>query len=861
MEPYVGILPSAFEAALATVEYEEGDRLPSLAEPRHISDALLSFYDTDAHFIMYYAVDEDGDLNEYTRCKKVVLSELREKEGIDLHMRVLGIDWDCPEHQHWTEELVRERESIVEYLRESDPLFGTMFAAYRSRGGYRFIFVLDRAVPVDEGERYLAGLLLHLKDLGIDADKLSDWTRLFRLPCVHREGRNTWESEFFDIQVWDRTTPLDMIRPCDRSEIMVTDEIRPVDLNAKYPTDDEVTALREYRDPAGRWKPTAVFRELKRRLKDSRCFACAFETAPMAESGNRNLTMMSYIGEAVIEAMDVEDCGPEHVYAMFHPAVMDFEQDQNWRQSLWTGVLSIWQKEQQIYKQKYRIKLEKKAKSEDDLRSIIDGMMAWDDSEALRDPETCEDHARQQMIANVGKLYFLITPDGSYSPMPLAKEQLIPAIRQSDVCELIPTKFMNKQGQMVDISVNKIINSYSIPLREIERIPQINMNGFIRHKRSHHPVLVLPMYRRNPLLRAKYHEDVDLWLRAFFGRHYEEGCRWIAYALAFEEGPTCSLSIKGAQGAGKNMFVQGLSEVLENPFMATAYDLTSQFQSGLIRSPFLWVDEGWPQSRNGLAPADMFRRVTGGGAMPVNDKFMPVQKIYNPMRIIFTANNGNVVHELSGGRDLDPADREAIAIRLTHFDIGDEATRFLSNIGGRNYTSAKGRKWIADESGDTDYILAEHMLWLYERRNDWPRGDRFLMEGNMDNLQEDQLMFEMLTRNGKTPLVIETILSLYENFDSRTGIVCEDGHLYVMISEIVNHIRDNNYAESRIRSSEVADALKNLVTCEPVPQILRSRKSQGLREWYKLDANILYKAALKFGYPMLKLMEHCEVEP
>lgn len=854
MDHLVGILPTAYEVGCASLEVYEGMRMPALLESKSIGDALSEVYDTDAHFVMYYAKDSDGDLPPYYRCKKTVLHEIRENGG-DLLIEVLGVDWDNPGHQQWDDDLLASREAQLAELMKSSSLMGSMYADYRSRAGYRFIFVLDEPIPVDEAEQYLAGLLLELKEAGVEADALSDWTRLFRLPFVVREGKNTWDDPYCSLTIHGNKTKKSAITPCDRGELLISSEA-PINPNIEYPTDDEASELREYSDSDGRRKMTTIFRTFKKSLKDRKSYSCIFEEQSMADEGGRNLTMMSYIGEAVLIGMDIEGCNPEHIYALFLPAVLDFEADQDWRRALWTGVISIWNKEKIIHNRNCRVKLEKKELKKEGYRAIIDGMAGWDTAEELRD-ERAEEYVKRHMIASVGKFYFLMGEEGAYRSMPLSKDHIIPQIRQSAISDLIPTTFVNDKGKVSDISVLKIINTYSIPLRDIERIPDTGISGFIRQKNSDHPVLVLPLYRRNPSLIPEFNMYVDKWLRSFFGDNFDEGCRWIAYALSFEDGPMCGLSITGDQGAGKNMFVQGLAECLETPFTATSLDLTSQFQSGLLRSPFLWVDEGWPQSRTGLSPADNFRRVTSGGAMTINDKYMPLQKIFNPMRVIFTANNINVVQELASGKDLSPGDRDAIAIRLSHYDIGGEAARFLQNTGGRAMTSADGFKWIADDSGESDYIVAKHFLHLYEQKAKWKKGARFAVEGNLAEKVGDPLMFEMLTRHGKTPLVMETILHLYEGFDSRPGCLVEDGKLYVLISEIVNYLRDNNFAEAKIRSAEVADALQNLVIAKPVACVLPSRVSQGLREWYELDVTLLFKASVKFGYPAGKLMKAC----
>ena len=49
--------------------------------------------------------------------------------------------------------------------------------------------------------------------------------------------------------------------------------------------------------------------------------------------------------------------------------------------------------------------------------------------------------------------------------------------------------------------------------------------------------LKLPSFSRRDDLPPTFDPDVDLWLRKLFGVNYELGCKWLGYALAFDEGP------------------------------------------------------------------------------------------------------------------------------------------------------------------------------------------------------------------------------------------------------------------------------------------------------------------------------------
>jgi len=132
------------------------------------------------------------------------------------------------------------------------------------------------------------------------------------------------------------------------------------------------------------------------------------------------------------------------------------------------------------------------------------------------------------------------------------------------------------------------------------------------------PILQLPMYQRNEFLTPHKSEAVDGWLRAFFGSHYERAEKWIQYALAFEEGPICALSIKAPAGIGKKMLTEGLAECLVHPYLATGHDMCGKENGALLKTPFLVVNEGLPSIRDN-APADVFKELTAGDPIRVRE--------------------------------------------------------------------------------------------------------------------------------------------------------------------------------------------------------------------------------------------------
>jgi hypothetical protein len=244
------------------------------------------------------------------------------------------------------------------------------------------------------------------------------------------------------------------------------------------------------------------------------------------------------------------------------------------------------------------------------------------------------------------------------------------------------------------------------------------------------PILQLPMYQRNEFLTPHKSEAVDGWLRAFFGSHYERAEKWIQYALAFEEGPICALSIKAPAGIGKKMLTEGLAECLVHPYLATGHDMCGKENGALLKTPFLVVNEGLPSIRDN-APADVFKELTAGDPIRVRELYKPAVSVINPVRIIFTANDHEILHELTKGKEVSPETRRAMGERLLHFDLDAEAETYLKRIGGRAFTERDGARWIRGDSGQSsDFIVARHFLHLYKERKPRNLQDRFCVMGN-----------------------------------------------------------------------------------------------------------------------------------
>lgn len=155
-----------------------------------LAEALGDLYDTDAHLAPYAVYQAGEPVPNAPRVRKAALEHLATL-GLEVRVGCAVLDVDAPKLTvarggdavaDWYESQVGALE-----LARLDPAY-----RYRTRGGYRLIWQLDRPVDPGEYERLAANLRAEVRrrtDGTIDPDEAcSDWTRCYRLPGVVRDG-------------------------------------------------------------------------------------------------------------------------------------------------------------------------------------------------------------------------------------------------------------------------------------------------------------------------------------------------------------------------------------------------------------------------------------------------------------------------------------------------------------------------------------------------------------------------------------------------------------------------------------------------------------------------------------------------
>jgi len=835
-----------------------------MAHPEDAEAPLLEFapYDqamstewpTDAHFVTYTLRNSEGLTGEFPRLTKLMESHVRPVGG-GIFVGSFVLDFDNPNHAEWDDAL---REAFISAFGEAcdrSPVLSKWACVHTTQHGARIIYILDREVSAHESEGRYRWLVEHARSHGLMVDEsVFDWTRMFRLPRVIRDGQPTSRATYFDIsERWEQRLPVS-----DTVELFVppTSTYATVEtFEEPQPDYDEAMALVRRITDKGKYDHTEWATAAKRRMLNREAYPCLFEEAPLAPRGQRDTTLHSYIGQAVSMLYGLEGTTPSHIYGLFLDPVMQLEPDPgtpDWTRVLWSHICRIWTKEQGREKAREE-QVTGGVQAELVIDRMVMGMRSWCNHPALmQDQDTARAFVARHAIACIGPKHFLMQADGYYSPLPLDAAQIVSAVRCDGLDGVVHTRQTTGKNTVSDIPSQLIKNNQAVNCgNSVSLKPQIS-GGYIERlgpKTSH---LVLPCYRRNPALTPRYDHEVDRWLQELFQGNYELACKWIGWAVAFEEAEIAALSIVGHPGCGKKLIAHGLKETLEKPELANGNDVVAGFNDGLKASPYIVVNEGWPATMGSGKIADRFRELVSADNIVINEKYMIRQVARVKPRILMTANNNDVVHALAAGRQLSPEDREALSVRLLHFDVGRHGADYLKKRGGYRLTGRPGMRWIAGgEDGESDYVLARHFLWLYENRGE-RLGDRLAVEGNADN----DVIFALQTESGSTPLVIECLIRMLECRTALQGFVVHEDRIFVLASEILKFYRGafTGAAAERITSNLINSVLRSITLAgSEASYVIEPRKDIGRRRWHELNVELLHQVAERDGWQCREL--------
>jgi len=807
----------------------------NLTEGIDLEEALHREWDTDAHFVMYAADDGAGE-EMYARINKGAFVPQLEQAGGRVVVRVLVFDHDLPrdadgEKQEWS------AESLDEFLGSLQEALGTSNLEptwwYTTLHGSRFVYVLTEPVAPLDAEAMMLGIMDEFRKRGIELDDAcKDWTRMFRLPHVEREGHGRYESMLLG--------PGPELDPggVPRGVVQAAEAIGEVDQYVgEMPTPDEVAELLEETKENGRKYKTELVKRAKIMLQGRDVEGIVFEHKPIVRGDTNWNNQVLRAVSSVVGMMSEEACtSPEGVYALLHSAIEQLQDremrganETDWFATTWDMICRIWAKEDAKLAARRAEHEARQAQADVQRESLLDQLRAARPGDVPAD----EEEAKSQ--------HYVMRPNGDYNINPCPDSLLIPMIRRLGMEDIIPvTEIVGKSLKMR--STRDLLADHAMPIVDIEASALAEV-AFIDGEPGYDK-LHIPVHRLNPRLEARYDARVDEWLEALGGEQADRLKEWLGHALDVKRA-ICALNLYGAPGTGKGMLAAGLAECFES-MRPNDHKALGQWNGGLLENPVVNCDEGVPTISSGeaLSLDQAFRSLVTGGNVTIRkmrtDPFSA--RIYP--RILFTSNDRDIIRSIVGNRDLTDDDTEAIEMRLLSIEVSDAARRLLTSHGNFAYT----RGWIAGDR-PSQLVLANHIMWLYDHREESQTGSgRLLVEGDVSTRLVKDL--RLTTRGAETVLrVLVKLISQAHGGSNADAIQIQDKGVFVTAAGVQAFAEANMMVPGGITLKAAGAQLRRFAH-EPEEQNGKVKKQtiEGKRgRWFELDLEIVYEQALIHG--------------
>jgi hypothetical protein len=830
-----------------------------------IEEAFEHHWGSDAYFVGYLAKDSPtGPFIRTPRVNKACLPHLRTSEvGGDLLATLIAFDLDTADHTAWTG--AEQRDAYAQGLAEAcrkDPGIACFWAFYFTNKGARLVYRLTIPVPVDQVEGIIVGMIARLEAAGVTPANgtfkvdpaCADWTRVFRLPRVVRDGRPTWTDDFTspEYQPEARLDPK-TITPVGRPS---GGTVAAAAYQGEIPDDGILVDLAEGKKLA-KWVKKA-----KQQLTGDESHDVIWRVPPrlLAEKGERNNALHRVVGQCCTRLVLLDDTTPEAIYGLLLPAVRRFAQDERepWEVTLWKAVCKWWATEQAKLAQEHAQRATNKEQAQVEKLSIFEqmtrGMRAWCKNPELNDPTKAPGFILRRLIASPGNYYHVLRPDGLYDPHGVTKDLLIPTMRHLQLDKVVDLEWMNDKGKVQRLKGQEALDQYSLRVMSVEGCParpgfeggtieESSLGGGTTAK------LHIPLFGLRTDIHPAFRSEVDGWIRAF-GRDEV----WVRDFIwgALNAGIMPIFSIHAPHSIGKKLIARGLAECITTQTTASDRDFGT-FSPMLMESPFLIINEGLEERVGGKEASAIARHLSGGDPQEINRKYRVPVVVRNPVRIMVFANNDDVVLDLVGGnRDMTPHDREALFMRLIHLDVDDAPAKYLESLGGMKHTAKPGARWIqGDDGAPSDHIVASHFLWLAKNHKPTNRSTngRFLLKGHVP----DHLRQRLHTRSGSSPVVIETIIRMIEvpSFVANGDIVyMAGGRVAVSASAIIEAHRNDTRAKRELNHKNVGSVLRSLKDPDTpnYPRVIQTPKGPRNQRWTEIDLKTLLSEAQEHGY-------------
>lgn len=267
------------------------------------------------------------------------------------------------------------------------------------------------------------------------------------------------------------------------------------------------------------------------------------------------------------------------------------------------------------------------------------------------------------------------------------------------------------------ISMTELVTKYGVQATEVVYKTNAEKPFFDKETKT----LYVPCGRYKEV-EPEYNEEVAKWLSLLADAEnnpddHEALLDWLATFFNFDS-PTMAIYIQGRDGAGKGMLASALASFFgKSPI--TIKEAIGDFNDGLVRMPFVFIDEKAPGGGATLN-ADL-RSLIGETNHPIRKKFHSSSTLIGCIRTLMCANDE---FALPIDRNMSAKSLAATIKKIRYIHTSDEAAVYLQELGGRDYTNKTG--WVVGENNSPG-LIAKHISWLVKNREVNLFGKRFLV--------------------------------------------------------------------------------------------------------------------------------------
>lgn len=622
---------------------------------------------------------------------------------------------------------------------------------YFTKHGMRLVWPLAETQDVLTSASWARQFLLYIEETTTVKcdDKCVDWTHIFRMPDVLRDGeRQTHPEDYARMLPLSWTAPLPL--ETEKERVLSNFEHSAIPKGVSKP------GKRDYVD-----------------FKKSEYYQRVVDGVALAPDGERNNATIRCLGQMIVY-LDIRD--PYIAYRLMYRNIKAQLKEGSKRGLDW-----FWGRCQEFVS-KHKTEQEeleewtfnKETEDKERFLSLVERAAV-----AIGVPPN---EVRQHLIlVSKGKAVYYVFHTDKMSYGPGVQENML--IQQlSRYCTELTGDIVGPRGGLP--ATKELLLHFGTQIEGVEVVYGVD--------RVHYDV------RRRMMIEGaggilpiepEYNAEIEKWLQLLGGDNIKYLLDWLTTLFRYED-PTCALYIMGGNSSGKGMLAEALGEFWERPLTDYA-TLSANFSQDILNCPIVWADEKIP--RNNASAA--FRKILGSSRFQVTRKGLGNAILKGCPRIIVTANNNDA---LSLREALTPKDLKAIARRIGYLEVSNECRDYLTALGGRQYT----KKWVAGGG------IVRHILWLMETRT-VEFGDRYLVEGWESEFATN--LVTMSGSAGNITVAIANMLGTPGKMGEFNLCHAQNGGIFINAPEFQRHWRDLSPGSKFVPEEyEITDALRSI---------------------------------------------------